>query len=72
MSERMTDISGGDGTPGWMEYGRKSRAEMIAAYRRVYEHQLAEAERALAVPDDELVVTSFLGVHVQRSREGVS
>jgi hypothetical protein len=72
VSERMTDISAGDGTPGYMDYGRKSRAEMIAAYRRVYEHQRAEAERALAVPDDELVVTTFLGVHVQRNREVVS
>lgn len=72
MSERMTDISGGDGTPGYMDYGRKSRAEMIASYRRIYQHQLEEAQRALAVPDDELVVTTFLGVHVQRNREVVS
>jgi len=71
MSERVTEISSGPGTPGLMDYGRKTRAEMVAAYRRYYEHQRAEAERALAVADDDLIVTTFLGPYAMKNREVV-
>lgn len=60
------------GGPGVCSYGRKSRAEMIADFRAHYERQRDEAVKALATPDDDLVVTTYLGVWAQRNREVVS
>jgi hypothetical protein len=71
MSERMTDITG-PGVGGLMEYGRKSRAEMIASFRAYHERQREQAERALAIPDEDLTVTTFLGPYAMRNREVVT
>jgi hypothetical protein len=70
MSERMTAVSG-PGVTGVMDYGRRTRAEMLAQYRAHYEGQRAEAERALAMPDDVLTVETFLGPWAMKNREVV-
>lgn len=49
------------GHGGLGEWGRKSRVEMIAIYRRWAERQKAEAERILAAPDEDFVVQTYLG-----------
>ena len=57
---------------GVQDYGRKTRAEMVAQYRAHFEHQRAEAEAALAVADDDLVVETYLGSLVMRDRREVT
>ena len=42
-------------------HGRVDRAEAIAEFRGYYEHQLAEAQKALAVADEDLVVVTYRG-----------
>lgn len=73
--ERMTSIQlpgGGPGTGGGLgEWGRKTRAEMIAIYRKWAEHQKAEAERVLAAADADFICETYLGVNVMRNRERV-
>lgn len=71
MSERCTDVSSGPGTPGLMDLGRKTRAEMVGQYYAYYQRQREQAERALAVRSEDLVVTTFLGPVVMRKREVV-
>lgn len=71
MSERMTGCAG-PGVGGIEEWGRKTRPEMIAAFRRHYEQQRDEAERALALTDDELTVTTYLGTWAMKNREVVA
>lgn len=51
--------------------GRVDRRTMLAVYRDHYERQRREAEIALAVKDDELVVETYLGSVVMRDREEV-
>jgi hypothetical protein len=64
MSEIMTDI-GLPGAGGIMEYGRKTRAEMVALFREKAAHDKADAERVLAAADDEFKVRVVRGIHVQ-------
>lgn len=72
MSERMTACHApGIKGAGIADWGRKTHAEMVAMYRAYYRHQRAEAEAALAVPDSELVVETYLGPYAQRNREPV-
>lgn len=71
MSERLTSVSA-PGVGGIADCGRKTRAEMIEQFRRYYECQLAEAERALAMPDADLVVETYLGPWAMRNREVVT
>ena len=66
MSERMTQCSptapaNGPAPQGVVEYGRKTRAEMIARYREHYQHMFDEAQAALAVADEDLQVTTYVG-----------
>jgi len=72
MTERFTDCSAPGTTAGVADYGRKTRPEMIAQYRAFFEHQRDEAERALAVPDEDLVVTTYLGSFVRKNRQVVT
>jgi hypothetical protein len=70
MSDRMTAIEGPAG--GYQAYGRKTRAEMLAGYRKYYQNEIERAQKALAVPDDELVVTTFLGMWARRNEQVVT
>lgn len=73
MSERMTRVSARDrSAPGYMTYGRKTRAEMIAGFREHYERQCKEAQDALALPDEALIVETFLGPWAMKNREEVA
>lgn len=73
MSERITGITPpkSAGAHGIQDSGRRTRAEMIAQYRYHYEYQLEEAKRALAVPDGELLVETYLGPWARKRREVV-
>ena len=56
---------------GLQDWGRRTHAEMVSLYRAYHERQLAESQAALAVPDGELVVETYLGPYAQRNRERV-
>ena len=72
MSERMTSASAPrHGVVGIAEWGRVTRPEMVSRFRASYAAQKAEAERAPVLPDDEIVVETYVGVNVQRRREVV-
>lgn len=73
MSDRMTSASAyAHGVSGVADYGRKTRAEMLQRYRDYYRRQIEEAEKALAVPEDEIVTETFLGLYAQKNREVVA
>lgn len=55
-----------------VDYGRKTRAEMVAQYRAYYEHQKTDAMEALAAADEDIVVETFLGPWAMRNREVVT
>lgn len=57
---------------GLMEYGRVSRAEMIAKVRKMYERQAEIAKAVLEAPDEAFEVTTHTGIHVQRNVELVT
>lgn len=69
MSDRHTSATSPDGTHGIVEWGRKTRPEMVQVYRDYYRHQLKQAIAALAFGDDQIVVETFVGVHVQKRKE---
>lgn len=71
MSDRMTSCRA-PGVAGLANYGLLSHAEMVAQYRRYYERQKAEAEKALAVPDCDLIVETFYGPWAQRNKRVVA
>ena len=70
MSDRMTSASA-PGVAPVADYGRKTRAEMIEAYRTYYRHVKQEAERALAVHDEQIIVETYLGPQARKNREVV-
>lgn len=73
MSARFTSCTTQiPGIPNPTEHGRKTRAESIANYRRHFEKQLAQAQTALAVPDEDLVVTTYLGSYAHRNPKVVT
>lgn len=66
----MTGITlPGHSGSGFQDYGRKTVPEMIAALRRIAEHQKAEAEAILAASDDDFRVSTYIGSLVERNRE---
>ena len=62
MSEKMTSITL-PGTQGFMDWGYKGRAEMIATYRKIAESEKAEAELVIAAADDDFIVERHTGIH---------
>lgn len=56
---------------GFQSHGRKTRAEMTAAYRDYYAREAARAEKALSVPDEDLVVETFVGTFATKNMEVV-
>jgi len=78
MSERMTsihprkDVEGDTFGMGYANYGRKTRTEMIEKFREYFENQRAQAELALSLTDDQLVVHTYLGPYAMRNREEVT
>lgn len=76
MSERMTGISlpavrDSGMLHGWQDYGRKTRAEMIAQYREIAERARDAVEKILAADDADFVVETYLGPIATRKREPV-
>jgi hypothetical protein len=68
MSERLTSVAApGVWGSGYAEHGRKTRAEMIAAYRQLHTQKMQEAQAALAVPDEDLKVTTYLGAWARKN-----
>lgn len=77
MSERMTHVGARKvedrpKIPGIETYGRHTRTEMIRRFRDYYERQLRDARSALALTDDELIVTTYLGSYAQRGKTEVT
>jgi hypothetical protein len=80
MSDRMTSISplrglrteSGRVIPGQSVYGRSTRAEMIEMFRQFYQQQLEEAQAALALTDDQLVVKTYVGAWARKGEQVVT
>lgn len=79
MTSRMTGIRPRNIRPEWIGrgvgfqmYGRKTRAELIRRYRQHYLNQAAEAEYALSLSDDELIVETYLGPMAQNDPQEVT
>lgn len=79
MAERMTDIGPRSVPDEWKgagigiaHHGRETRADMIAAYRAHYQRQLAKAQYALGLTDDELIVETYTGVWARNNRKEVT
>ena len=75
MSDRMTSVHPRTRVPGISgiaHYGRETRADMLVAYRKHYQRQLEQAEAALALTDEELIVTTYVGVWAQRNEKEVT
>ena len=66
MAEQMTSIRLA-GLSGWMNYGRKTRAEMIARYREIAYRNKIEAEAILIAADKDFVVEQHTGKCVRRN-----
>lgn len=80
MSELMTHVGPRDkdaiphpimGT-GISAYGRHARTEMITRFRDYHQKNLERAQAALALTDDELIVTIYRGSYAQRGKTEVT
>ena len=68
MSDRYTAVSG----PGPIALlGRLTRREALEKRRKYYEHERDRAIEALAVPEEELRVTTFIGLYARRREQEV-
>jgi hypothetical protein len=80
MSERMTHVGPRDRTKiphptlgvGLEAYGRHDRPEMIRRLREFHQAYLEQAQAVLALTDDELIVTTYLGSYAQRGKTEVT
>lgn len=77
MSERMTHVGARDigdrpRIQGIEAYGRHTRAEMIRRFRDYHERNLREAQAALALTDDQLIVTTYRGTYAQKGIQEVT
>ena len=77
MAERYTTAQPLDRTRsasgiGWTEYGRQTRAHMLAAMRAHYRHQMEQAQYVLSLSDDDLIVQTHTGVYRWREVEEVT
>lgn len=71
MAERMTAVylRGGRNTGrGLADYGRVDPKEMIEQLRSKARHDLAAAQAILDADDDDFIVETYRGVHVERDR----
>jgi len=58
--------------PGLAASGRQTRAEMIERYRRHYQRQLEEAQAALALTDEQLIVKTYIGPWARKNEQEVT
>jgi hypothetical protein len=76
VSQRHTTIlprrEAGTKVFGLSVYGRKTRADMLAYWRRHYQRQLEEAQAALALTDDQLIVKTYVGAFAQKNVQEVT
>lgn len=81
MSERETSVAprpdyrrmeNGYIIPGIASQGRKTRSEMIERYRRHYQKQLEEAQAALALSDEQLIVKTYIGPWARKNEQEVT
>lgn len=73
MVDRMTSVRlrSPEWNNGWAEWGRKTRQEMIAIYRKRAERDLANAQAILDADDADFLVQTYLGHNVQHKLEEV-
>lgn len=72
MSERMTSVHAPGNNSAYASWGRLTRAEAISEWRRYYEGLRDEAAKALATPDEDLIVETYLGPYAMKNREEVT
>ncbi|CAN7496397.1 hypothetical protein LJR231_003488 [Phyllobacterium sp. LjRoot231] len=73
MSEKMTRVRlPGSKFKGLMDWGEKSHAEMVAQVRRHAQHQMEEAQAALAAADTDFQVDLVRGPYVHTSSKELS
>lgn len=68
MADLMTSIQSPrtSSGAGFADYGRKTRAEMIARLRSIAASDLQAAQAVLDTPDDEFIVEQYRGVWARR------
>ena len=66
MAEKHTTISLKNAT-GFMDWGYKTREQMISYYRKSALLKKEEAETILAASDSDFVVEQHTGVHVRKN-----
>ena len=74
MSSDMRDLMTSIHLPeqavqGYADYGKKTSAEMIAAYRAIAREKKFEAEAILAAVDEDFRIDTYRGIHAQRDRK---
>lgn len=67
MAEQMTTIQL-PGADGWMNYGKRTRANMIEEYRKIAQRDKRRAELILAAKDEDFLVEQHTGKCVKRNR----
>ena len=81
MSERQTSIGprpeyrrteNGVTIVGLSVYGRETRAAMIERYRRHKQRELEEAQAALALTDEQLIVKTYIGAWARKNEQEVT
>ncbi len=70
MSDRRTSIGLSNHTE-IADFGRKTRNEMIAQYRRWAQQQLEEAQAILNADDDEFIVETYIGLYSRKKVERI-
>lgn len=71
MTDRHTSIVAPDGDFAIADWGRKTRAEMVAQIRRHAQTMMADAQKILDTKDEDFIVETYLGMHVRRKIESV-
>ena len=71
MGDRHTSIVAPDGNFAFSNYGRKTRADMIAQFRQYAATQFAEAQKILNTKDEDFIVETYIGMHRRTKVESV-
>jgi hypothetical protein len=81
MSDRLTSIGpraeyrrteSGVVIVGMSVYGRETRVEMIRQYRAAKQRDLEEAQAALALTDEQLIVKTYVGAWARKNEQEVT
>lgn len=71
MADRHTSIRAPDGDFGLADWGRKTRAEMVAQIRATAEGMMEDAQKIMDTKDEDFIVETYTGMHRKRNVETV-